>query len=110
MAVEVHDTITVTTTITVDRNDKGDTLRVATVKERDKVRDRLQLKVKSSELRVVHDTVFIERRDSVFVSETDFANDAKAKGSGLKDTLKWIFFIILGLTALVITVKLCLRK
>ena len=110
VAVEVHDTVTVTTTITVDRNDKGDTLRVATVTERDKVRDRTQLKVKSEKLKVVRDTVYVEHRDSVFVSETDFANDAKAKGSRLKDTLKWIFFIILGLTALVITVKLCLRK
>lgn len=110
MAVEVHDTITVTTTITVDRNDKGDTLCVATVTERDKVRDRTQLKVKSEKLKVVRDTVYIEHRDSVFVSNTNLTNDTDRKPSSFLTALKWIFGILCALIVLVVTIKLCLRK
>ena len=35
--VAVHDTIMETTTITVDRNETGDTVRVSTVTDRDRV-------------------------------------------------------------------------
>ena len=45
--VAVFDTITITKTITIRENENGDTLRVSTVTERDHVRDRSQLKVKS---------------------------------------------------------------
>ena len=110
VAIEVHDTITVTTTITVDRNDKGDTLRVATVTERDKVRDRLQLKVKSEMLRVVRDTVYVEHRDSVFVSNTKLSNDTDRKPSSFLTALKWIFGILCVLIVLVVTIKLIPRS
>ena len=110
VAVEVHDTVTVTTTITVDRNDKGDTLRVATVTERDKVRDRTQLKVKSEKLKVVRDTVYVEHRDSVFVSNTKLSNDTDRKSGGFLTTLKWIFAIVCAMIGLIITIKIALRR
>ena len=110
VAVEVHDTVTVTTTITVDRNDKGDTLRVATVTERDKVRDRTQLKVKSEKLKVVRDTVYIEHRDSVFVSNTNLTNDTERKPSSFLTALKWIFAIVCAMIGLIITIKIALRR
>ena len=40
VVVAVHDTIMETTTIVVDRNETGDTLKLSTVTERDRVRDR----------------------------------------------------------------------
>ena len=64
----MRDTITITNTVTVDRNDKGDTLRIATETDRYRGHDVQKLKVKSEKLIVVHDTVYIEKRDSVFVS------------------------------------------
>ena len=67
-AVVVHDTITITKTVTVDRNDKGDTLRIATETDRYRGHDVQQLKVKSEKVKVVRDTVYIEKRDSVTVS------------------------------------------
>ena len=59
--VTVFDTITITKTITIRENESGDTLRVSTVTERDHVRDRSQLRVKSEKLKVETDTVYIER-------------------------------------------------
>ena len=43
---DVRDTLQEVTTITIDRNDKGDTLRIATVTDRYRGSDRSQLKVK----------------------------------------------------------------
>lgn len=66
--VVVHETITITKTVTVDRNDKGDTFRIATETDRYRGHDVQQLKVKSEKVKVVRDTVYIKHRDSVFVS------------------------------------------
>ena len=61
VVVAVFDTITITKTITIRENENGDTLRVSTVTERDHVRDRSQLKVKSEKLKVETDTVYVEK-------------------------------------------------
>lgn len=42
VAVVVRDTITITKTVTVDRNDKGDTLRIATETDRYRGHDALK--------------------------------------------------------------------
>lgn len=113
MAVVVRDTITITTSITVDRNDKGDTLRVVSETDRYRGHDAQELRVKSEKLRVVHDTVYIERRDSVEVQKVRGVPEvqgAAEKGGGFRSTLKWLFYVILALTGLVVTVKVCLRK
>lgn len=47
VVVTVFDTITITKTITIRENENGDTLRMTTVTDRERVRDRSQLKVKS---------------------------------------------------------------
>ena len=64
---------------------------------------------------VVHDTVYIERKDSLEVQE--IAGRARNEGSSLIPqpsslhlTLKWIVAIIIALTGLIITVKVCTLK
>lgn len=47
VAVVVRDTITIAKTVTVDRNDKGDTLRIATETDRYRGHDVQKLKAKS---------------------------------------------------------------
>lgn len=111
MALEVYDTITITKTITVDRNETGDTLRLTQVTDRYRGHDALKLRDKSEKIKVVHDTVYVEKRDSVDVKESRMAGSGNQGGkTALHGTLKWIFYIILGLIALVITVRVCLRK
>lgn len=64
-------------------------------------------------LRTVRDTVYVERRDTVEVSSSKIqvpgSSSLNPKPSPL-NYLKWIFWIIIGLIALIITAKVCLRK
>ena len=109
--VEVHDTLTVTKTITVQTNDKGDTLRVNTVTDRERIRTKADLTRQKVEVRIVRDTVYIEKRDSVLVqTNTNGTNPTNARASPLTSVLKWVFFIIIALTGMIITAKVCFRK
>ena len=112
VAVVVRNTITITKTVTVDRNDKGDTLRIATETDRYRGHDVQKLKVKSEKLRVVHDTVYIEKRDSVTVSSKLISgkpNTVNSKRSTVNQTLKWLFWSIIALIALLITLRILKR-
>lgn len=61
----------------------------------------------------VHDTVYVERRDSVMV-EKEIAgrarNEGSPKPSSLNLTLRWIFWILCAIIALVITMKILWRR
>ena len=98
--VAVHDTIVETTTITVtlrepqDKNEAPDTVRVAKVTERDRIRDRAQVEKKEVEVRLVRDTVYVERSDSTFVQKD-------AVGSALR----WIFGILVCVIVLLVVFK-----
>ena len=105
---DVRDTLQEVTTITIDRNDKGDTLRIATVTDRTRARSRNRVSTQETKVEVRVDTVYVERRDSVFV-ETN-TNRTNQKPGGFASTLKWIFWIIIGLIGLTITVRVCSRK
>ena len=105
MAVVVRDTITITTSITVDRNDKGDTLRIATQTDRYRGNDTQKLRVKSEKLKVVRDTVYIEKRDSVLISSKQGESPVSSKLTAFGGTLKWIFGILCALIALLVTWK-----
>ena len=99
--VEVHDTILEVTTITVDRNDKGDTLRQSIVTDRERVRNAADVRSKTVDVKVVRDTVYIDKRDSVLV-ERHQPSDVGHQTS----ILKWIFAIILALTVLMVVIRI----
>ena len=103
--VEVHDTILEVTTITVDRNDKGDTLRQSIVTDRERVRNAADVRSKTVDVRVVRDTVYVEKRDSVssFRFQDSSSNSAISHQTSI---LKWIFAIILALTVLMVVIRI----
>lgn len=105
VVVAVHDTLREVTTITVQLGQNGDTVKVAQVTERDRVRDAAQLKDKSEKIIVRTDTVYIEHKDSVEVKTTTNFSNFSNGGGGFRSTLKWIFAIICAIIVLVITVK-----
>lgn len=82
-------------------NPAGDTVKAAQVTERDRLRDRTAVKDKEEKLVVRTDTVYVERKDSVVVKEANVSHQT----SFISHLLKWVCFIILGLIALIITVK-----
>ena len=109
VTIELRDTLKEVTTITIDRNDAGDTLRVTQVTDRTRasVRDR----VKDVEVRIVEktDTVYVAVRDSVQVTTTNLSNPTN-KNSNFVRSLKWIFALICAIIVLIITIKIGLRR
>ena len=104
VVVEVHDTIMETVTIVVRENEQGDTLRLEKTTERDRFRDRAQVKEKEERVEVKTDTVFIEKRDSVDVRNHSPTSGAGSSG-GFVASLRWIFGIVIALIALTIVIK-----
>ena len=101
--VAVHDTIREVTTITVQLGQAGDTVRVAQVTDRDRIRSKADVRSKKEVVRVVRDTVYVERRDSVVVRD---AANISHHTSAISHLLKWIFWILVAGIVLIIVVKL----
>ena len=100
-----RDTIREVTTITVQLGATGDTMRVAQVTERERYRDRSRhdMATYRTEMRV--DTVFVAVRDSTNVRKIGAAEAIQSDGTALHSTLKWVFWIIIGLIGLDVAVK-----
>ena len=59
----------------------------------------------------IRDTVYIEHRDTTLVQSERFTvHGDQSERTALHTTLKWIFWIIIGLIGLTITVRVCSRK
>ena len=97
----VHDTIVETTIITVDRNEVGDTLFRSVVTDRERLRDRSRADRATHRIEVRVDTVFVERRDSVLVKNTN-----QARASPFENTLKWGLFIVIALIGLILLLRI----
>ena len=105
-SVAVSDSVTITKTITIRENEQGDTIRMTTVTDRTRIRDRER--AKDVEVKVVekHDTVFVQKTDSVLVSNTNLTNGTNKRASPVVLTLKWVFWIIIALAGLIITITI----
>jgi len=110
VTIELRDTLRKVTTITIDRNDAGDTLRVTQITDRTRAstRDR----VKDVEVKIVEktDTVYIERKDSAEVTNTNLSNPTNEKKSSFLLILKWAFAVICAIIGLIITIKVCYHR
>ena len=107
VVIAERDTLKEVTTVTVQLNETGDTVKVSTVTDRTRASSRDR--VRDFEIKVVErtDTVYVEKRDSVYVqTNTGLTNDIKKK-SGFLTYVKWIFWIIIGLIGLIVTAKVC---
>ena len=104
--VEVHDTLTITITKTLRENEQGDTIRLTTETERDRVRDRTGFKVQDSRVTVKRDTVYIERKDSVRVQESGFKGQGESRPSRLVQTLKWAFWVIIAIIGMIVLIRI----
>lgn len=102
--VAVHDTIVETTTITIRENELGDTLRVSTVTDRLRARDRDAIAVQKTKTEVRVDTIYIEKRDSIEIRSRPEGSQSQ-KGQTFLRGLKWIFWIVIALMGFVIVIK-----
>ena len=109
-AVAVHDTLQEVTTITIQTNDRGDTLKVVQITDLTRARSRDNVVAQKVKTEIVRDTVYIERRDSVLVEKVQGSSVQGSKASPVVSALKWIFWIIFAIMGLIITIKVCLRR
>ena len=113
--VAVHDTVTITNTITITENEHGDTIKLVQLTERDRVRDRTGFKVQDSRVTVKTDTVSVER-DSVNVEDKKIGLSASADGGGSQKRagfltyVKWIFALICAVIVLILTIRIGMRR
>ena len=108
--VVVMDTVKEVTTITVDRNEAGDTIRMATVTDRLRARWRDAIAKQKTKTEVRVDTVYIKHRDSVYVEiPHQVRNEGGVRASPVVSSLKWIFWIIVAIGGLIIVAWVALR-
>lgn len=103
--VAVHDTIMETKTITITKNEVGDTTFTSIVTDRERVRDRAEVKEQQERVVVQRDTVFVAIRDSTNVQKTSFT-DGGNRPSAFVSALKWAFWILVAVTVLVAALKI----
>lgn len=115
VSVEVTDSVVETKTITITKNEAGDTIMQSIITERDRVKNRDRVRDNHERTVIRTDTVFIEKRDSVYVNTRstlvashakNLANRTNGKSGGLVSALRWIFWIIVALAGLVIIIKI----
>ena len=104
--VVVMDTVKEVTTITVDRNEAGDTVRVSTVTDRLRGRSRDAIAVQKTKTEVRVDTVYIEKRDSIEIRSRPSVGGEQSGGTALHTTLRLIIWIIVAVIALIIVARL----
>ena len=103
--VAIHDTLREVTTITVQLGQTGDTVRVAQVTERDRLRDRSAVRDAREKSVTRVDTVYIEHRDSTSVSSFKIQDSGSKRTSPFVSSLKWIFWILCAIIVLILLLK-----
>lgn len=79
-------------------NEAGDTVKQSIVTDRYRGRNAEGMNVHDERLTVQRDTIYVEKRDSVFVQNTDLTNPTNKKNTFVS-SLKWIFWILMALSA-----------
>ena len=111
--VEQRDTLREITTITIDRNDKGDTLKVVQITDLTRARSRDNVVAQRIKTEVRVDTVYVEKRDSslrvsslgAYGLREDGTPTVSGKLSAVSKVLKWILAIAFLLLASVVLVR-----
>lgn len=86
----------------------NDSVKVGRITDRTTVRDRsASAEVKKKAVRTVHDTVFVQRADSVYVETLrQVQGDSGNRPSAFVLALKWIFWIIVAIGVMIIMVRI----
>lgn len=104
--VAVHDTVMEVTTITIRENEQGDTLRVSTVTDRFRARNRDAIATQRTKQEIVRDTVYVERKDSVEVRNRGLTGGGDQRQNRWAQSLRWVFWIIIALIGLALVIKI----
>ncbi len=101
--VEMRDTVKEVTTVTVQLGAAGDTVKVSSVTDRERVRSRDAIARQWTKTEVRVDTVYIEKRDSIEIRSRPGGQSGE---TALHSTLRLVLWIIIGVTILMIVVRI----
>lgn len=106
-----RDTLIEVTTVTVQLNEAGDTVKTSTVTDRTRARAFDRRKDVEIKTEIVRDTVYVEKRNSslqvtAYGLQEDGTPTVSSKLSAVSKVLKWIFWILLSVGCLIIIIRL----
>lgn len=116
VVVTVIDTIKEVTTITIRESETGDTLRMTTVTDRERVRSMSDVRSKKEDVYVRTDTVYIEKEADKTVAvagpgtEIDEQGNVTKRVNRVAQTLKWLFLTLVAVIAIIILIRIKLRR
>ena len=115
VVVAVHDTLREVTTITLQQNDQGDTLKLVQVTDRTRASHSEGLKEIKERTEVRVDTVYVEKQseNTVAVAGPGVAIDKDGTLTVNRSPLtfmKWLFAILCAVFVLTLTIKLLPRR
>ena len=115
MVVAVHDTLREVTTITLQQNDQGDTLKLVQVTDRTRASRSSDLRENKERTEVRVDTVYVEKQsdNTVAVAGPGVTIDKDGTLTVNRSPLtfmKWLFAILCAIIALTLTIKLIPRR
>lgn len=103
MVVMERDTLREVTTITVQTNERGDTVKVVQVTDLTRARNRDTANDRQEKTVERRDTVYVVRSDSIVVRDTSLQPPG---ASGFLTGVKWLLALIAALTVLAIALRL----
>ena len=116
VVVEVHDTVRETTTITVQLDTAGDTVRLLQVTERNTIRNSDRIREHTERTLELKDTLSVEKQTdrSVAVAgpnvEIDKNGNVTKKVNRFAQSLKWLFLTLVAVIAIIILMRIKLRR
>ena len=116
VVVEHSDTLREVTTIAVQLNDTGDTLKISTVTDRERIRSMSDVRSKKEDVYVRTDTVNIEKEADKTVAvvgpgtEIDKDGNVTKRVNRVAQTLKWLFLTLVAVIAIIILIRIKLRR
>jgi len=103
MVVMERDTLREVTTITVQTNERGDTVKVVQVTDLTRARNRDTANDRQEKTVERRDTVYVVRSDSIVVRDTSLQPPG---ASGFLTGVKWLLALIAALTVLAVVLKI----
>lgn len=103
MVVMERDTLREVTTITVQTNERGDTVKVVQVTDLTRARNRDTVNDRQEKTVERRDTVYVVRSDSIVVRDTSLQPPG---ATGFLTGVKWLLALIAALTVLAIALRL----
>ena len=100
-----RDTLIEVTTVTVQLNEIGDTVKTSTVTDRTRARAFDRRKDVEVRTEIVRDTVYVERKDSVEVQKFQGTNGSLNPHPSALNYLKWIFALVCAIVVLVVVIR-----